>query len=324
MNNRKIAVFTSGGDAPGMNTCLRSVVRCALSHGCEVVGIMRGYEGMIQGEFIPLTARSVSNIMQRGGTILKTARSQVFRTAEGMKRASEQLKSHGIDGIIAIGGDGTFKGAVEFNKLNKIPFIGIPGTIDNDLNGTDYTIGFDTALNTIIDAVDKLKDTAASHDRIFFVEVMGRDSGCLALYAGIACGAEEILLPEEKTDIEKLVNKLKDSLHRRKTSSIVMVAEGDDGGGAYKIAQEVKKRFDYDIRVTVLGHIQRGGNPSAKDRIMATRFGAVAVEALLNGETNKMTGWNGHEVILVDLQKAVKQESPLDKNLLRYKEFLSL
>src|SRR5690606_13374925 len=210
------------------------------------------------------------------------------------------------------------------NKLNKIPFIGIPGTIDNDLNGTDYTIGFDTALNTIIDAVDKLKDTAASHDRIFFVEVMGRDSGCLALYAGIACGAEEILLPEEKTDIEKLVNKLKDSLHRRKTSSIVMVAEGDDGGGAYKIAQEVKKRFDYDIRVTVLGHIQRGGNPSAKDRIMATRFGAVAVEALLNGETNKMTGWNGHEVILVDLQKAVKQESPLDKNLLRYKEFLSL
>ncbi len=324
MNNRKIAVFTSGGDAPGMNTCLRSVVRCALSHGCEVVGIMRGYEGMIQGEFIPLTARSVSNIMQRGGTILKTARSQVFRTAEGMKQASEQLKSHGIDGIIAIGGDGTFKGAVEFNKLNKIPFIGIPGTIDNDLNGTDYTIGFDTALNTIIDAVDKLKDTAASHDRIFFVEVMGRDSGCLALYAGIACGAEEILLPEEKTDIEKLVNKLKDSLHRRKTSSIVMVAEGDDGGGAYKIAQEVKKRFDYDIRVTVLGHIQRGGNPSAKDRIMATRFGAVAVEALLNGETNKMTGWNGHEVILVDLQKAVKQESPLDKNLLRYKEFLSL
>lgn len=324
MNNRKIAVFTSGGDAPGMNTCLRSVVRCALSHGCEVVGIMRGYEGMIQGEFKPLTARSVSNIMQRGGTILKTARSQVFRTAEGMKQASEQLKSHGIDGIIAIGGDGTFKGAVEFNKLNKIPFIGIPGTIDNDLNGTDYTIGFDTALNTIIDAVDKLKDTAASHDRIFFVEVMGRDSGCLALYAGIACGAEEILLPEEKTDIEKLVNKLKDSLHRRKTSSIVMVAEGDDGGGAYKIAQEVKKRFDYDIRVTVLGHIQRGGNPSAKDRIMATRFGAVAVEALLNGETNKMTGWNGHEVILVDLQKAVKQESPLDKNLLRYKEFLSL
>jgi len=324
MNIRKIAVFTSGGDAPGMNTCLRSVVRCALSHGCEVVGIMRGYEGMIQGEFIPLTARSVSNIMQRGGTILKTARSQVFRTAEGMKQASEQLKSHGIDGIIAIGGDGTFKGAVEFNKLNKIPFIGIPGTIDNDLNGTDYTIGFDTALNTIIDAVDKLKDTAASHDRIFFVEVMGRDSGCLALYAGIACGAEEILLPEEKTDIEKLVNKLKDSLHRRKTSSIVMVAEGDDGGGAYKIAQEVKKKFDYDIRVTVLGHIQRGGNPSAKDRIMATRFGAVAVEALLNGETNKMTGWNGHEVILVDLQKAVKQESPLDKNLLRYKEFLSL
>lgn len=324
MNIHKIAVFTSGGDSPGMNTCLRSVVRCALSYGCEVVGIMRGYEGMIHGDFVPLTARSVSNIMQRGGTVLKTARSKSFLTQEGMEQAFGNLKKNGIDGIIGIGGDGTFKGAVEFNKLNKIPFIGIPGTIDNDLSGTDYTIGFDTALNTIIDAVDKLKDTAASHDRIFFVEVMGRDSGCLALYAGIACGAEEILLPEEKTDIDKLVNKLKDSLLRRKTSSIVMVAEGDDGGGAYKIAQEVKKKFDYDIRVTVLGHIQRGGNPSAKDRIMATRFGAVAVEALLNGETNKMTGWNGHEVTLVDLRKAVKQENPLDKNLLRYKEFLSL
>lgn len=324
MNIHKIAVFTSGGDSPGMNTCLRSIVRCALSYGCEVVGIMRGYEGMIHGDFVPLTARSVSNIMQRGGTILKTARSKSFLTQEGMEQAFGNLKKNGIDGIIGIGGDGTFKGAVEFNKLNKIPFIGIPGTIDNDLSGTDYTIGFDTALNTIIDAVDKLKDTAASHDRIFFVEVMGRDSGCLALYAGIACGAEEILLPEEKTDIDKLVNKLKDSLLRRKTSSIVMVAEGDDGGGAYKIAQEVKKKFDYDIRVTVLGHIQRGGNPSAKDRIMATRFGAVAVEALLNGETNKMTGWNGHEVTLVDLRKAVKQENPLDKNLLRYKEFLSL
>ncbi|HRE24631.1 MAG TPA: ATP-dependent 6-phosphofructokinase, partial [Bacteroidia bacterium] len=230
----------------------------------------------------------------------------------------------GIEGIIAIGGDGTFKGAVAFNKFNNIPFIGIPGTIDNDLFGTDYTIGFDTALNTIIDAVDKIKDTAASHDRLFFVEVMGRDSGCLALYAGIACGAEEILMPEQKTDINALVEKLKESVLRRKTSSVVIVAEGDDGGGAFKIAEAVKKSFDYDIKVTVLGHIQRGGSPTAKDRLMATRFGAEAVAALLNGQTNKMTGWNGKEVTLIDLEKVVKQHNPFDKRLVSYNNFLSL
>ncbi|HNU48529.1 MAG TPA: ATP-dependent 6-phosphofructokinase, partial [Bacteroidia bacterium] len=216
MNIQKIAILTSGGDSPGMNACIRSVVRCAISQNRNVIGIMRGYEGMIHGEFVELNARSVSNILQRGGTILKTARSKAFMTAEGMKKAYDNLCEEGIEGIIAIGGDGTFKGAVAFNKFNNIPFIGIPGTIDNDLYGTDYTIGFDTALNTIIDAVDKIKDTAASHDRLFFVEVMGRDSGCLALYAGIACGAEEILMPEQKTDINALVEKLKESVLRRK------------------------------------------------------------------------------------------------------------
>jgi 6-phosphofructokinase 1 len=324
MNIKKIAVFTSGGDAPGMNACIRSVVRCAIGNGIQVMGIMRGYEGMVQGEFVNLDARSVSNIIQRGGTILKTARSKSFMTAEGMQQAYHHLQKNGIEGIVAIGGDGTFKGAVEFNKLNKIPFIGIPGTIDNDLDGTDYTIGFDTALNTIIEALDKIRDTAASHDRLFFVEVMGRDSGCLALYSGIACGAEEILLPEQKTDMDALVNKLKDSVNRRKTSSIVIVAEGDDEGGAFKIAEAVKQKFEYDIRVTVLGHIQRGGNPTAKDRIIATRFGYEAVSALLSGNTNKMTGWNGKEVVLVDLDKAIKQHSPLDKKLLGYKDYLSI
>jgi len=324
MNIQKIAILTSGGDSPGMNACIRSVVRCAISQKRNVIGIMRGYEGMIHGEFVELNARSVSNILQRGGTILKTARSKAFMTTEGMKKAYGNLCEEGIEGIIAIGGDGTLKGAVAFNKFNNIPFIGIPGTIDNDLFGTDYTIGFDTALNTIIDAVDKIKDTAASHDRLFFVEVMGRDSGCLALYAGIACGAEEILMPEQKTDINALVEKLKESVLRRKTSSVVIVAEGDDGGGAFKIAEAVKKSFDYDIKVTVLGHIQRGGSPTAKDRLMATRFGAEAVAALLNGQTNKMTGWNGKEVTLIDLEKVVKQHNPFDKRLVSYNNFLSL
>jgi 6-phosphofructokinase 1 len=324
MNIQKIALFTSGGDSPGMNACIRAVVRCSIANGKNVVGIMRGYEGMIQNEFVPLDARSVSNIIQRGGTILKTARSKSFMTEEGMQRAYENLKLNEIDAIIAIGGDGTFKGAVQFNKKYDMPFIGIPGTIDNDLDGTLYTIGFDTALNTILEAVDKIRDTAASHDRMFFVEVMGRDSGCLALYAGIACGAEEILLPEQKTNIDQLVAKLRDGLDRRKTSCIVIVAEGDDGGGAYKIAEEVRNKFQYDTRVTVLGHIQRGGNPTAKDRIMATRFGVVAVQQLLTGITNKMTGWNGKEIVMVDLEKAVKHKSPLDKKLLAYKEFLSI
>jgi 6-phosphofructokinase 1 len=324
MNMQKIALLTSGGDSPGMNACIRSIVRSVISHNKQAVGVMRGYEGLIHDEFLDLNARSVSNILQRGGTILKTARSKAFMTEEGMKMAYTNLCKAGIDGLIVIGGDGTFKGAVEFNKVSNIPFIGIPGTIDNDLFGTDYTIGFDTALNTIINAVDKIKDTAASHDRLFFVEVMGRDSGCLALYAGIASGAEDILMPEQKTNITAIVEKLKESVLRRKTSSVVIVAEGDDGGGAFKIAEAVKKEFDYDIKVTVLGHIQRGGSPTAKDRIMATRFGAEAVAALLNNQTNKMTGWNGREVVLVDLDKAVKQHNPFDKRLVDYNRFLTL
>jgi 6-phosphofructokinase 1 len=246
-------------------------------------------------------------------------------TAEGMKRAYDNLKKRNIDGVIAIGGDGTFKGAVEFNKKFNIPFIGIPGTIDNDLNGTDYTLGFDTAVNTVIEAIDKIKDTAAAHDRLFFVEVMGRDSGCIALWSGIGSGAEEILLPETKTDYDRLASHLMESAKRKKTSCIVIVAEGDDGGGAFKIAAEVKKRFDYyDTRVTVLGHIQRGGSPTAIDRIAGTKFGVYAVEHLLEGFTDKMVGLKNNKLVLVDLKKAVKQHSPLDKQLLSYTKILSI
>jgi len=325
MKIKTIAMFTSGGDSPGMNACIRAIVRAGVFNNKKIIGIRHGYQGMIDGEFIEMNSRSVSNIIQRGGTILKTARSKEFMTATGMKKAYTNLKQKNIDAVIAIGGDGTFKGAVEFNKKYSIPFIGIPGTIDNDLDGTEYTLGFDTAVNTVIEALDKIKDTAAAHDRLFFVEVMGRDSGCIALWSGVGSGAEEILLPEEKTNYTKLVNKLKESAKRKKTSCIIIVAEGDDGGGAFKIAEEIKKRFDYyDTRVTVLGHIQRGGNPSAMDRIAGTKFGVFAVQQLLKGQKNKMVGFKNNKLVLVDLKKAVKKHSPLDKNLLSYNKILSI
>ncbi len=325
MKIKTIGLFTSGGDSPGMNACIRAVVRAGIFHHKNVIGIMHGYQGMIDGEFAELDSRSVSNIIHRGGTILKTARSKEFMTVAGMKKAYENIKQQKIDAIVAIGGDGTFKGAVEFNKKFDIPFIGIPGTIDNDLNGTDYTLGFDTAVNTVIQAIDKIKDTAAAHDRLFFIEVMGRDSGCIALWSGTAGGAEEILMPEQKTNFDDLVNKLKESAQRKKTSCIIIVAEGDDGGGAFKIAREVKKRFDYyDTRVTVLGHVQRGGNPTAQDRILGTKFGVFAVEQLLKGKTDKMVGIKNNKLVLVELKNAVKQKSPLDKQLLNYIKILSV
>lgn len=323
-NIRKIAVFTSGGDSPGMNACLRAVVRSALFYKKEVIGIMHGYDGMIKNEFMPLDSSCVSNIMQRGGTILKTARSKEFMTPEGMEKAFQNLKKNYIDGIVAIGGDGTFRGAVAFNKKYDIPFIGIPGTIDNDLFGTDYTLGFDTAINTTLDAIDKIKDTAAAHDRLFFVEVMGRDAGYIALWVGIAGGAEAILMPETKTDIESLILLLQARKARGK-STIVVVAEGDEAGGAYKIAEKVKGRIDnYDTRVTILGHIQRGGSPSCNDRLLGTRFGVSAIEALLAGETNKMVGVINNKIELTDLENAVKQHAPLDQNLVRYIQMLSV
>jgi 6-phosphofructokinase 1 len=319
---KKLAVFTSGGDSPGMNACIRAVVRTALWYKKEASGILRGYNGMISGEFIQLTSKTVSNIIQHGGTILKTARSKDFMTDKGMNAAYRNLKKEKIDGIIAIGGDGTFRGAVAFNKKFDIPFIGIPGTIDNDLFGTDYTIGFDTAINTTIEAIDKIKDTAAAHDRLFFIEVMGRDTGYIALWTGIAGGAEEILLPETKTDINKLIKLLRQRKARNK-STIVIVAEGDETGGAYKIAEAVKGEIsDYDTRVTILGHLQRGGSPTCYDRILATKLGVSAVEALLNGESNKMVGIINNKIAFTKLDKAVKQHASLDKDLVRYVEML--
>ena len=319
---KKIAVFTSGGDSPGMNACIRAVVRAALWHKKEAAGILHGYNGMIHGEFIQLTSKTVSNIIQHGGTILKTARSKEFMTNKGMNTAYRNLKKEKIDGIIAIGGDGTFKGAVAFNKKFDIPFIGIPGTIDNDLFGTDYTIGFDTAINTTLQAIDKIKDTAAAHDRLFFIEVMGRDTGYIALWTGIAGGAEEILLPETKTDINHLIKLLRQRKAKNK-STIVVVAEGDETGGAIKIAEAVKDKVPgYDTRVTILGHLQRGGSPTCFDRILATKLGVSAVEALLNGETNKMAGIINNKITFTKLDKAVKQHAALDKDLVRYVKML--
>jgi 6-phosphofructokinase 1 len=321
---KKIAVFTSGGDAPGMNACLRAVVRTAIYHNLEVVGIMHGYDGLIKGEFVPLGVKSVSGIIQRGGTILKTARSKEFLTLEGRKKAFENLKKNNIDGVVAIGGDGTFKGALEFSQINNIPFIGCPGTIDNDLIGTDFTIGYDTAINTVVEAVDKVRDTAESHDRLFFIEVMGRDAGLIALRSGIGSGAEAILMPETKTDIEDLIKRLENS-RKSKSSKIVIVAEGDEAGGAFTIAEQVKKRLpDYDTRITILGHIQRGGNPSAMDRVNSSRMGFAAVESLLAGKVNVMIGIVDKEIVYTPFEKAVKHRQGLDPDLVRMLEILSI
>lgn len=321
---KKIAVFTSGGDSPGMNACIRAVVRTAIYNNIEVVGVMHGFNGLINDEFVPLHVKSVSGIIHRGGTILKTARSKEFLTLEGRKKALENLKKHNIEGIVAIGGDGTFKGALEFSQISNIPMVGCPGTIDNDLIGTDFTIGYDTAINTVVEAVDKIRDTAESHDRLFFVEVMGRDAGLIALRSGIGSGAEAILMPETKTDIEDLIQRLANS-RKSKSSKIIMVAEGDEAGGAFIIAEQVKKRLpDYDTRVTVLGHIQRGGNPSTMDRVSSSRMGFSAVEALLAGKSNVMVGIIDKNIVYTPFEKAVKHRQGLDPDLLRMLEILSI
>lgn len=321
----RLAVFSSGGDAPGMNACIRAVVRTALVHKLRVYGIMRGYQGMIEDDFKPLTSRSVSNIIQRGGTILKAARSADFMTDEGMEKAYRNLKNHQIDGVVAIGGDGTFKGATAFcNKYPDIRFMGIPGTIDNDLTGTDYTLGFDTAVNTVIESVDKIRDTAASHDRCFFIEVMGRDSGCIALWSGLAGGAEEILLPEKHTDFEGLIHKLEEGKLNNKSSSIIIVAEGEKTGGADEVAAKLKERLKhYDTKVTVLGHVQRGGSPTAFDRILAAKFGVWAVEALLAGDSGKMVGLHKGEMHFTPFERASRDQEPLDLELLRINRILA-
>lgn len=320
-NIKKVGVLTSGGDAPGMNAAIRAVVRACLYNKIEVVGIRKGYQGMIEGQFVPMKSESVSNIIQRGGTILGTARSMDFKTEGGRRQAYENLLRHEIDACVVIGGDGSFTGAGIFSKEYDIPFIGIPGTIDNDLYGTDYTIGYDTALNTVVEAVDKIRDTASAHERLFFVEVMGRGAGFIALHSGIATGAEAVLIPEAPGQEEGLRAYLK---RQNKKSNIILVAEGNQLGGAQEIAEKVKEDFrDYDVRVNVLGHMQRGGSPSAFDRFLASRLGVAAVEALLDNQRSVMVGIVNHETVLVPFNKTIKYNRNLNSILLEVADILS-
>ena len=319
---KKIGVFTSGGDAPGMNAAVRAVVRAGIINGFEVYGIRRGYMGMIEGDIIPLNSQSVSGIIQRGGTILLTARCKEFFEYEGRKKAYDQLVKFGIQAVIAIGGDGTFTGASIFTREFDIPFIGIPGTIDNDIYGTDYTIGYDTAVNTVVEAVDKIRDTASSHGRIFFVEVMGREAGFVALRSGIACGAEAILIPEERGQYDKLRDHMAQRAQKLK-SSIIIVAEGEEEGGAVTIARKINSEFpELSIRTTILGHIQRGGAPSAFDRVTASRMGAGAIDALLDDQKSIMVGIVNNQIVYVPLNKSVKLHKQVNPELLKLAEVI--
>lgn len=322
---KKIGVFTSGGDSPGMNAAIRGVTRTAIYNGLTVIGIRHGYEGMINGYFKELKAFSVSDIIQRGGTILKTARSKEFMTYEGRKKSFDNLKAEGIDALVAIGGDGTFTGARQFSEEFDISIVGIPGTIDNDIYGTDYTIGYDTAINTVVEAIDKIRDTASSHNRLFFVEVMGRDAGFIAIRAGIACGAEAILIPEVKGQVEQLKDFLEKGFKRKKSSNIIIVSEGEESGGAFAIAKKVQDDFkDYDVRVTVLGHIQRGGTPSAYDRVTASLFGYAAVQALLDDQKSLMVGMVNGKIAHCTFNKAVKMNKQVDLEKMQIAEILSV
>jgi len=312
---RTIGVFTSGGDAPGMNACLRAVVRTGLRRGLHVVGIRRGYAGMLKGEFEEMDHSSVSNILQLGGTIIKTARSKEFLLAEERAKAAHLVKDAGIEGLVAIGGDGTFRGAQCFWEEHQIPIIGAPGTIDNDLYGTDETIGFDTAVNTALDAIDRIRDTATSHERLFFVEVMGRESGFIALEVGLAGGAEMILVRGDDVGVEQIHGFILSGIKRGKTSSIIVVAEGDEEGGAIEIARRVQELGGVECRATVIGHTQRGGRPTARDRVLASLLGAAAVEALLSGESAKMVGRVDSKVTLTPLPDTWCKKKPLDQDL---------
>jgi 6-phosphofructokinase 1 len=321
----KIVVLTSGGDSPGMNAAIRAVVRTAIFENLEVYGIYRGYEGLIDGQIEQLFSHSVSNIIQRGGTILKTARSQRFMTPEGRMQAYQNLLKFNIDALVAIGGNGTFTGADIFDKEYDFPVIGLPGTIDNDLYGTDATIGYDTAINTVVEAADKIRDTATSHDRLFFIEVMGRDVGFIALRSGIACGAEFILVPETTTYLDNLARLLRHDWRRNKTSGIVIVAEGDDEGGAYEIAKKMKERIpELDTRVTILGHIQRGGSPSAFDRVLASTLGHAAVKGLLEGQRGVMAGIIDKQVVFTPFEKAIKHTKDINLPMLEMSRILAL
>lgn len=319
-----IGILTSGGDAPGMNAAIRAVVRTAHYYGMQVSGIMEGYEGLVQDAIRPLGVRDVSNIIQRGGTILRSARSKAFLTAEGRAAAKRNMELHGMDALVVIGGDGTFKGASVFHQEHGVPVIGITGTIDNDINGTDTTIGFDTATNTAMELVDRIRDTASSHDRLFFVEVMGRTAGAIALHCGVAAGAEFVMVPERKQGIDELIGALERAA-KTKSSVIVIVAEGDEEGGAYDVARKVKARFShYDTRVSVLGHVQRGGNPTVADRLLASRSGVMAVEALRAGRKNLMVGQLNGTMMLTPFEEVIGKAKPLEADLLRILGILSI
>ena len=321
----KIGVFTSGGDAPGMNAALRAVVRASIYYNKEVYGIMRGYEGMIDGEIVKLGARSVGNILQRGGTILKTARSETFRTKEGREKAFQNLKKNGIDALVAIGGDGTFTGLHKFYEEFNVPSVCIPGTIDNDLAGTDFTIGFDTSTNTAVEAIDKIRDTALSHNRLFFIEVMGRNSGYIAINSGIAGGAVASIIPEESMTMEELFSKLDEGGKTNRKSSLVVVAEGSKMGGAMELAKKFSERNNYfDIKVTILGHLQRGGAPSYFDRVLASKMGIAAVEGLLNGQSDAMVGIRNNVIVYNAFADVIGKHHEIDSELIRIAKILSI
>ena len=322
---KTVGVLTSGGDAPGMNACIRAITRTAIYNGMKVMGIYRGYEGLINGEIKEFTSESVSNTIQRGGTILKTARSMEFMNPEGMQKAYDNLVKFGIDALIVIGGNGSLTGAQKLAREYDYPVIGLPGTIDNDLYGTDSTIGYDTALNTIVDCVDKIRDTATSHDRIFFVEVMGRDAGFLAQNSAIAAGAEAAIIPEDQTDVDQLEQFISRGFRKSKNSSIVIVSESKKDGGAMYYADRVRKEYpQYDVRVTILGHLQRGGTPTACDRILASRLGHASIEALKEGQRNVMVGIHNDQIVYVPIDRAIKKDKPIDKELIDVLGVLSI
>ena len=323
---KKVAVLTSGGDAPGMNAAIRAVVRACAYYSLDCLGVYRGYQGLIEGDFKQMNARSVHNIINKGGTILKSARSDEFRTKEGRIKAYENLIENEVDALVLIGGDGTFTGGMIFNKEFNFPVVGIPGTIDNDIYGTNFTIGYDTALNTVVDALDKIRDTASSHNRLFLVEVMGRDAGFIALNAGVGAGAEEILIPEEDLGLDRLLLSLERSRRSGKSSSIVVVSEGDKtGDNVFELAAYIEKNLKlYEVRVSVLGHMQRGGAPSCFDRVLASRMGVKSVELLIDGSSNIMVGIDDNKIITIPLEKAVKGKHTINKELLRMSDILSV
>jgi 6-phosphofructokinase 1 len=326
LNIRRVGVYTSGGDAPGMNACVRAVVRAALANDLDVIGIRRGYAGMIDGDYVEMDGRSVSNILQKGGTVLKSARSRRFHTEEGRAEAARQLRSARIDALIGIGGDGTFRGAAAFHDEHNLPIIGCPGTIDNDLFGTDETIGYDTALNTAIENIDRIRDTADAHDRLFLVEVMGRDSGFIALNSGIGGGAELVLIPETITEMEEIKERVHSLMSAQSRSSIVVVAEGEDQGGAARIEQALRadEAFsEIDLRVCILGHTQRGGSPTARDRVLASRLGAAAIEALIEGHTAVMVGTVNGDIKLTPLRNVWTRKKNINYELLKLTQLLS-